>query len=382
MLAPEALVHPSFQMSFAATLALIAVYARATLWSARADTPRAARMALWGGRKIAAILLASAVAGLATLPYAAFHFHRISPFGVLANLLAMPILSAWVMPSGLLALVAMPFGLDGPFWRLMGTGIGFVIAAAQWVASLPGADLRMPAFGTGALVVGSAGLVLVCILRTPLRWAGALVAILGCALALRAPQPDVLVAGDGQVLAVRAADGFLAVHRERGNTFAVREWLAADADGRDPADPAAVGGFRCDDSACIAPLPDGRLVSFVRSAEAFAEDCRRAALVVSARQAPPACEAVVIDRAVLRAYGAISLRADGAGFSIAATRPPNIERPWAPVRASARQRAPPLSGVVAQDATPRAEDLDEDEPAAGFGEDDSGGRPPDRDGDR
>src|SRR5829696_10205968 len=112
-LAPEAIVHPSFQMSFAATLALIAAYERGLPWAvAGADTSLGARIALWGGREIVALILASLVAGLATTPYAAYHFHRLAPYGVLANLLAMPIVSVWVMPAGLLALLAIPFGFD------------------------------------------------------------------------------------------------------------------------------------------------------------------------------------------------------------------------------------------------------------------------------
>ena len=95
LLAPEAVVHPSFQMSFAATLALIAGYERGLPWMiAGADTPLGARIALWGGREIVGLILASLVAGLATTPYAAFHFHRLAPYGVIANLLAMPVVSA------------------------------------------------------------------------------------------------------------------------------------------------------------------------------------------------------------------------------------------------------------------------------------------------
>jgi competence protein ComEC len=90
LIAPQALVHPSFQMSFAATLALIAAYERGLPWFSKADTSLGARIALWGGREIVGLLLASLVAGLATTPYAAFHFHRLAPYGVLANLLAMP----------------------------------------------------------------------------------------------------------------------------------------------------------------------------------------------------------------------------------------------------------------------------------------------------
>ncbi len=154
LLAPEAVVHPSFQMSFAATLALIAAYERGIPWiSAGADTSLGARVALWGAREAGFLMLASLVAGFATMPYAAYHFHRLAPYGVLANLLAMPVISAVSMPAGLLALVAMPFGFDGPLWRLMGIGIDWMIAVATWVAHLPGAVGHIPAFGMGALLL-------------------------------------------------------------------------------------------------------------------------------------------------------------------------------------------------------------------------------------
>src|SRR5262249_32378679 len=156
---------PSFQMSFAATLALVAAYERGLPWMmAGANTPLGARVALWGGREIVALLLASLVAGAATTLYAAYHFHRLAPYGVLANLLAMPIVSVLVMPAGIVGLLAMPFGLDGPVWRLMGAGIDWMIAVALWVASLPGAVGRIAAFGTGPLLLATLGLLLVCLL--------------------------------------------------------------------------------------------------------------------------------------------------------------------------------------------------------------------------
>src|SRR5437899_3247172 len=121
LLVPEAVVHPSFQMSFAATLALVAGYERGLPWmTAGADTPLGARIALWGGREVVGLVLGSLLAGTATMLYAAYHFHRLAPYGLLANLLAMPVVSAWVMPMGILGVLALPFGFDGFFWRLMG----------------------------------------------------------------------------------------------------------------------------------------------------------------------------------------------------------------------------------------------------------------------
>ena len=175
-IAPEALVHPSFQMSFAATLGLVAlVQIGMPRLFATPDHSATARVALWGGRELMMLLLASLVAGLATTPYAAFHFHRVTPYGVLANLAAMPVVSALVMPAGLLGLLAMPFGFDGVFWSLMGIGIDWMIVVTQWVAALPGAIGRMAAFGIGPLIAASVGIILLGLLRTPLRWSGAAV---------------------------------------------------------------------------------------------------------------------------------------------------------------------------------------------------------------
>jgi competence protein ComEC len=361
LLAPEALVHPSFQMSFAATLALVAGYQQSLPWmTAGADTRLGARIALWGFGWIAGALVVSLLAGTATIPYIAHHFHRISSYGVLANLLAMPVVSVWVMPAGILGVLAMPFGLDAFCWKLMGQGIAWMIAVAVWVTSLPGAVVRMAAFGTGPLLLCSAGLVLLCLLKTPLRLVGA--GIIACAIlwAVRAPQPDVLVAADGTGIAIRGVDGTLSVAKSGSDTFAVREWLAADADARAPKDKRLGGAIRCDEAGCIGALRDGSLVAFVRGIEAFEEDCRRAVLVVSARAAPPGCTALVIDTPVWQRTGALALRRVGERFEITAARPDGYDRPWAravPGLGGGAQPRPPARAQP-RDATPNVEDLE------------------------
>ena len=363
LLAPEAVVHPSFQMSFAATLALVAGYQQGLPWmTAGAETPLGARIALWGGREIVGLVVVSLLAGTATTAYAAYHFHRLAPYGVLANLLAMPVVSIWVMPAGILGLLAMPFGLDGHCWRLMGEGIGWMIAVALWVTSLPGAIGRMAAFGVGPLLLCSAGLVVLCLLKTWLRLIGAI--LIGCAVvwAIRTPQPDVRVAADGSAFAVRGADGQLAMIKTGNDTFAFREWLAADADARTPGDKTLADKIRCDEAGCTARLADGALVAIAKTIEAFEEDCRRAVLVLSAREAPPGCAALVVDRQVWRRTGAIALRRVGQGFEITAARPAGYDRPWAravaqPGETPEAARATPARPQP-RDATPRAEDLD------------------------
>src|SRR5262245_14382485 len=239
-IAPEALVHPSFQMSFAATLGLVAlVQVGMPSLLASPDHSATARIALWGGREIAMLVLASLVAGLATTPYAAFHFHRITPYGLLANLAAMPVVSALVMPAGLLGLAAMPFGFDGVFWAIMGAGIDWMIGVTQWVAALPGAVGRVPAFGIGPIIAASLGIILLGLLRTPLRWSGAMLVLLAAVWAARVPQPDILISADGRHVGVRGRDGRLhLMHAAKGSrdVFLVKEWLSADADPRTVSD--------------------------------------------------------------------------------------------------------------------------------------------------
>ena len=173
VLAPQSVVHPSFQMSFAATLALVAAYDRGVpRMKAGTDSSLGSRAALWGVNEITSLIIASLVAGLATTPYAAYHFHRMAPYGVIANLLAMPVVSAWVMPMGLLGLLAIPFGFDAEFWRQMGYGIEWMNMVALWVASLPGAVGHVTTFGTGPLLLATAGLLVIGLFKTPLRWSG------------------------------------------------------------------------------------------------------------------------------------------------------------------------------------------------------------------
>ncbi len=359
LLAPQSAVHPSFQMSFAATLALVAGYQYGLPWRANADSSLGARVALWGVREIVGLLLASLVAGLATTPYAAYHFHRVAPYGVLANLLAMPVVSALVMPMGILGVVTMPFGFDAIFWRLMGAGIDWMIVVVLWVTSLPGSVGYMPAFGTGPLLLGTAGLLLMCLLRTPLRWSGAVLAVAATLWALSVPRPDILVSGDGQIAAIRGADGRLALLHSGRDSFAIKEWLAADGDARLPKDPRLNEGARCDAVGCTGKLADGRLVAFSLSAEAFEEDCARAAAVISPHEAPGACQALLIDRPAWRAHGATALYWNGNRFEQSVVLPPGVDRPWQRGSHAILDNRRQTRRPAAPDARPRAEDLEE-----------------------
>jgi competence protein ComEC len=186
--------------------------------------------------------------------------------------------------------------------------------------------------------------------------------------AVSVPVPDVLIANDGRSFAVRGADGRLSLHHAGGDTFAMREWLAADGDGRDIHDPSLGQGIGCDPSGCVGKLRDGALVAATLAPEAFEEDCRRAVLVIANRDPPPECAAMVVTRDLWRRRGALALRRTAAGFAVESVRPQNFDRPWSP---APKPRGAPsetnASSDIAsaprapRDATPRPEDIEADQ---------------------
>ena len=135
---------------------------------------------------------------------------------------------------GILGILAMPLGLDAGFWRQMGYGIEWMNAVGLWVANLPGAYVRVPLFGVGPMLLAPTQPRSWRPPQPPLHSSAAASSIGRSAESpLLPPRPDVLIAGDGRGFAVRGNDGPFAIHHIGGNSFAVREWLAADADGRD-----------------------------------------------------------------------------------------------------------------------------------------------------
>src|SRR5262249_23106798 len=117
----------------------------------------------------------------------------------------------------------------------------------------------------------------------------------------------VLVAQGSDLVAVPTAGGPLSIIKKGGASFAVREWLAADADPRSSGDPSLAQGVACDEIGCVARLADGTIVTLATAAEAYADDCRLAGLVVTSRRAPPDCAATVLDRTLRAQSGALAL---------------------------------------------------------------------------
>ncbi|GLK80917.1 ComEC/Rec2 family competence protein [Methylopila turkensis] len=378
-LTPDALLGPSFQMSFAAVAALIATF---EAWPRRRERPepttRLGAAIRWLGTAAAVALVTTLVAGLATAPFAAYHFHRVTPYALAGNALATPLISLIVMPSVVGGLLFAPLGLDGPWWRLMGLGLEGVLAIARAVASWPGAERATGAFGEASLVLFALGICWLCLWRTALRFLAVAPILAALALAAWPTRPDVVIDPAGRSIAVRGPDGKLALVGAGRSGFAAKVWVAADGEeppGTSSGARRAVGAGRCDAYGCVAPLGGGGVAALVWDPRAFEEDCRRATLVVTRLEAPPACfdRAAVVDRRALAATGALELKRDGLRFVGTAARTPGSDRPWSPagldpppddaLRLQFAPRRAPTS--AASDAVDPTDDPDEpDERAA------------------
>lgn len=338
VVAPESLLGPSFQMSFAATLALVSGYVALRPWAEHhaADPAGFGRSVLLVTNGVAGLAMSSFLASLATTPYAAFHFNAVHAYGVAGNLLGAPIVEFLVMPLEIAALLLWPFGWDRPVWILAGLAIDLFVRVVEWVASWPGGRVTVATIRPSGLILLSLGLILAGILSTPLRWIGAPVFALGLWIAPVHERALILIDAEGRSVAARAPDGLLRRVSPQANRFAVERWLQSEGDSRRAAEDSVTEGVRCDPSGCAMPLAGGGRIAVPRLADAVADDCREARIVVTRFPAPPGCLATVVDLNALAWSGAVRIHA-GAGSPGAAAaggltaetaRPAASTRPW------------------------------------------------------
>jgi len=321
---PEALLGASFQLSFAAVAALVAVY-EARL-RAR-PPPGEARSWLHSG--VGGALVATFCATSATASFMAYDFHELSPYVLIGNPLTLAVIEFFAVPAALLGSALYPLGFDGPVWTWLGLGIETIMRVARWIGAAPAANVALPAFAPWSIVFLTLAVLSALLWRSRLmRLAAIPLLALGLAGAASGEKFDIAIPPSGDSAAVRGADGELATLGRRRDPFASEQWLRADGDDRPK--PGAAG--RCDKLGCVALARDGAAVALVLEAEAFHEDCARAQIVVSPLNAPDYCAApIVLDRARLAQTGAVTLRFEAKTVAAAIwrmARAPGEDRPW------------------------------------------------------
>ena len=342
---PASLLGPSFQMSFAAVLALIAG------WEAlqpRLAGLRGHRGWAWRiGFAVLGLMMTSVLAGAATAPFGLAHFGRLQWYGVAANAIAVPLTSFIVMPAGMLAALLMPLGLEAPALWVMGLGVEGVLWVARIVAAWPGATqaaMPIPAWG---LMVFAFGICWLCLWRSWWRALGVLPMILGLSSAAFVRPPHILISGDARLIAISAADTLL-LQRQSGASSLTREaWLRLYGQTAAQALPAegstAEGKLRCSAEGCV--VDEGPGAFLVRRGNIMAQ-CGAVAVIISAEPIRQRCrQSIMIDRFSVWRDGPHAVWLLPSGAKVISDRAWRGDRPWVPPPPQPRAAAEPPAPI-------------------------------------
>jgi competence protein ComEC len=317
LLRPEVLTGPGFQMSFAATTALVAIFG----WLRDAplsDLPR------WA-KPVVAVLVSSSVAGAATAPIAAAHFNAIAHYGLIANLLSVPLMGVLVIPAAVAALLLAPLGLEEIGLFFMGQGLRWILGVAYWIAEADGARGYVPGPGPWVLPLLALGFLTLVLWQGRLRWCGPVLMAASFVLWQGSARPAVLVAENGTLVGVMTVQG-RALSKAKGAGFVARNWLENDGDGVTQ----EVAALRWPDRAAM-DFAGGQIVhlSGKRAAAGF-KGCAAGQIVVTSVElaaAPdPPCE--IFGPSRLSQTGAIALDIGPDGLRLTTARERAGARLW------------------------------------------------------
>jgi competence protein ComEC len=334
LLWPETLPGPSFQMSFAAIVAIVVLHDHPKMRALfeRRDEGLPAKL----GRGLLALVLTGLAVEAALVPIALFHFHQAGLYGAAANIIAIPLTTFVVMPLEALALLLDVVGLGAPAWWLTGKALSFLLWLAHATAAAPGAVALLPAMPTTAFAAMAGGGIWFCLWRTRLRLLGVAPFLAGALWAAATPAPDLLLTGDGRHLAVRTSAG-LALLRPRAGDY-MRDMLAETSGAADaPLELDSLPAAACSPDACMADVAahgqswrilatrSERLVPFPDLARA----CAEADIVVSERRLPAGCRPrwLKADRTLLSRTGGLAVTL-GPEPVVATVAEQQGRRPW------------------------------------------------------
>lgn len=317
---PHEILGPSFQMSYSATGALIAFH---RWWSSRQEKRARPRndvgfllaLPATAARHIGDIALTSFVAGTASSIYAVYHFNNAAPLGVLGNALALPVVSILVMPFAVLALLAMPFDLDWLPFAIMERGIKIVIDIAKFVSEhSPGGSIgQIP---QASFILLSIGLILLMLMTTRLRVCGIALMAMAVLPIMMKQGPDIVIAEEGNLVALRTSERSLAINRATGSAFILDNWQEGYGSVqllKPLKDDSSINEvqFECNDALCLAREPGGLIIAYTDKPAKKSSACAEGDIVILAFAGhDPGCREsgiLVITKQTLALHGAVEI---------------------------------------------------------------------------
>jgi competence protein ComEC len=340
LLQPESLVGVSFQMSFGAVVALIAVY---ETWGEQLGRLlRRGSMVRKAFGYCAGVAVTTVVVTLGTDPFSIYHFHKLVLYSPLANVVAVPISALWTLPWGVVSCLLMPFGLESLALVPMGWGIDATIWVAEHVSAIPGnvwPTSRLPM--AGLLLVAFGGLWL-CLWQGRWRRWGTIGIVAGMATMFLTRPPDIVIADFGRFIAARAPGGNYYVLG--GNEERIAKSLFAEETGAEllpwPAPGSPAEGLDCTDGGCRYAAR-GKTVAIITDDRGLPSRCGTVDAIVSQVPAGFACRhrIPVVDRIDNWRRGAVALWLDPRAIAVTGANDSRGDRPWVPHPVSAKERA-------------------------------------------
>ena len=312
---PETLVGPSFQMSFCAVIAIVALHNAEPV--KRFLAPREESWFTRTGRRAVMLLVTGMVIEIALMPVVLFHFHRAGVYGALANVIAIPLVTFVSMPLIAIALLFDVIGAGAPFWWLAGNSLDLLIGIAHFTSSQPGAVKLVPQMTLPTIALFMAGGLWLALWRGRARLLGFIPATIATILLLITPIPDVLISADGRHVGITGEGDGLLVLRDTRSDFTRDNLLELSGVEGDTIPLAQWPAAQCSPDFCALTLERGGrswhlLMSRSRdivAERALAAACERADIVVSDRWLPRSCMPrwLKADRRMLEANGGLAL---------------------------------------------------------------------------
>ncbi len=315
LLWPESLIGPSFQMSFAAVLAIVALHNSSPVRSFLA--PREESWLSRMGRRAIMLLVTGLVIEIALMPIVMFHFHRAGVYGAFANVIAIPLVTFLSMPLIALALALDSLGAGAPAWWLAGKSLELLLAIAHWTSSQPGAVKLMPEMGGALYALFLTGGLWLGLWRGRVRLLGLVPAAIAGLLMAGKPAPDLLISGDGRHVGIAGEGDQLLVLRDSRSSFASDNLLEMAGMSGVPAPLAEWPGAECSCEFCVVTMQRGGRAWHVLMARirdlvderALAAACDRSDIVIADRYLPSSCRPkwMKADRNLLGKTGGLTI---------------------------------------------------------------------------
>ncbi|MBL4739501.1 MAG: ComEC family competence protein [Sneathiella sp.] len=332
---PESLTTASFQMSFGAVFCLIAVYEKfGNGLMILANTGGFVRRAFF---YLTGIVFTSLIASIATAPFSIYHFGQFSSLGILANLVAVPVMGLWVMPWTLVSFVVLPFSQTGIPLEIAGAGIIVILKIADFVANLPGAFLNIGTYPTGFLIGIVFSVLWLLIWRNKLRWGSVIIILITIPFFWIETRPDILFSDSGNLFLIRKTTGELVVSSLRADRFERKRWAllyGSENLKKISKSSSKNSEIRCDPMGCVYNR-EGLIIAFSNNWMATELDCERADIILSSVPVQGRCvkPTLIKDKFDLWRSGTHALYFDEKGeIRVDSVNSVRGNRPWVPLK--------------------------------------------------